>query len=247
VTGLTSGTPGLLLHSIPLPAAGGGPIGLDRSPDDAVLALLVGSDNHPPLTLYSIDSTSPTPLVPLTSFALSGFLLGPYPNDVDFAPTGSLLLVSAGNGSFAVIDPNPAAPSVLLDGGTWPATQSSSVHGAAVAVQGGTPVGIVGDAPTTGGALYYILDLNALSATFGSVVGSFTTNVGGNISNHRIHAQGSVVVAIDGTAPAVLSQFVDVIDLDGPPSFLSWRIQTPSTTSLASAGLTSIPRDFDLK
>jgi len=246
VAGVSSGAPGTLMQSISFPAAGGGPLGLDLAPDDASLALVTGADLHPPLSLYAVDPASPAPLAAVASFALAGFALGPYPNDVHFAPDASLLFVTGGNGTFAVIDATTSPPSVSIDGGSWPVMQTSSVHGSAVAVMGGTLVGIVGDAPTTGGALYSVVDLNQVSPSYGAVVGSFTTNLGGNISNHRIHARGSIVVAVDGTAPPILSQLLDVIDLDGPPLFLSWRIQTPSTTSLVPAGVTSIPRDFDL-
>ncbi|HKB15264.1 MAG TPA: hypothetical protein VKF62_04325, partial [Planctomycetota bacterium] len=98
---------------------------------------------------------------------------------------------------------------------------------------------------------YHVIDLNKTSPTFGQLLISFTTNpVGGNISNHRLHARGSIVVGIDGGGATVDCEWVDVIDLNQPDpinGFVSWRGKTPTFTNLTPGGLSSIPRDFDLR
>ncbi|MGH7149506.1 MAG: hypothetical protein ACREIU_02350, partial [Planctomycetota bacterium] len=156
-----------------------------------------------------------------------------------------------GNGFFAVVDLTGPAPLTLFNGGTWPAAAVNSDHGSAVAVMGGTLVGVVGDPMTSGNPQYHLIDLNETSPTFGTLLTSFTTNpVGGNISNHRLHARGGIVVAIDGGGATVDCQWVDVIDLNQPDpinGFVSWRVKAPTFTNLTPGGLASIPRDFDLR
>ncbi|MCI0585229.1 MAG: WD40 repeat domain-containing protein [Planctomycetes bacterium] len=239
------------VQSISFANSGFGPVTLDVSPDGTRLALLAGSDNNPPVRLYSIDPAAPTPLTLAANLPLAGFVGSADPHDVHFSPDGTLLFVSGGNGFFSVVDLTGPAPLTLINGGTWPAAATSSDHGSAVAVLGGTLVGVLGDPMTAGGPQYHLIDLNETSPTFGQLLTSFTTNPAfGNISNHRLHARGGIVVAIDGGGATVDCQMVDVIDLAQPDpinGFVSWRVKTPTYTNLAPPGLASIPRDFDLR
>jgi hypothetical protein len=94
-----------------------------------------------------------------------------------------------------------------------------------------------------------VFDLNPTSASFGMSTYIFSTNPGGNISNHRMHGRGSIVVAIDGTGPTSLCEWIDVIDLDQPitpAGFASWRVHMPNHLSLTPGLGSAIPRDFDV-
>jgi hypothetical protein len=241
--------PGPAVQTLSFPNAGGGPTGLELSPDGSRLVLLLASDSFTAVTIYSVGAL-PTPLSVIASIPLTAFPGSYAPADAHFTPDGRLLFVSGPNGFFSVIDTQPSPPQVLIPSGTWPATAGSLwFHGNAVATAAGQPVGIVGNEGTA--ASYYLIDLNLTSPSFGSVLGSFaplTPAANGNISNHRMHGRQNIVVAIDGTGATVDCQMVDVIDLNQPvaPGFQTWRVKMPSFTTLTPGGLSSIPRDFDL-
>lgn len=246
---MPSALPGPAIQTLSFPNAGGGPTGLELSPDGSRLVLLLASDSFTALTIYSVGSP-PAPLSVIASIPLTAFPGSYSPADVHFTPDGRLLFVSGPNGFFNVIDTQPSPPQILIGAGTWPASAGSLwFHGNATATAAGSPVGIVGN--EGGSASYYLIDLNLTSPSFGSVLGSFAPLVpaaNGNISNHRMHGRQNIVVAIDGTGATVDCQMVDVIDLNQivPPGFQTWRVKMPSFTSLTPGGLSSIPRDFDL-
>jgi hypothetical protein len=248
-----SGVPGMLptapVQTVTVSGAGAGRAALDLSPDGNRLAFVISADTSPALRLYDIVPGAVPPLVQSATFGFQSTYPGSdWPGDVHFSPDGNLVVVSGGNGRFSVVDVSHSPASVLLDGGTWSTIGTNSFHGSAVAIKDGALVLIAGDPSTSGGALYNLLDLNTTSASFATPITSFTTNPGGNISNHRLHARQSLVVAIDGTGATMDCQWVDIIDLSPPgaSNYTAWRVQTPSTFSLTPSGLSSIPRDFDL-
>ncbi|HET6204665.1 MAG TPA: hypothetical protein VFI25_17870 [Planctomycetota bacterium] len=251
LSSLPGSLPTAPVQTISYATAGSGPVNLDVSPDGTMLAVLAGVDGNPPVRIYSINPAAPAPLSLAASLTLTGFTGSADPHDVHFAPDGSLLFVSGGNGTFAVVDLTGPAPLTLINGGAWPTPATSGDHGSAVAVMGGALVGVLGDGMTSGGPQYYVIDLNTTSASFGTLLASFTTNaVGGNISNHRVHARGSIVVAIDGGGATADCEWIDVVDLNQPDpvmGFVSWRVKAPTFTNLAPTGLSSIPRDFDIR
>jgi hypothetical protein len=247
-----SGVPAILptapVQTLTFAAAGAGTGGLELSADGSRLALLLSADTHAAVTLYDIVVGSSQPLVFAGSFSFQNSTGSGTPNDVHFSPDGTLLFVSGGNGSYSIVDMAASTPSILIDGATWSTNGTTTTHGSAIGIRDGALVAVLGEGATTGGALYNVLDLNTTALGFGQPITSFTTNPGANISNHRSHGRQSIVIAIDGTGATANCQFVDIIDLAQPigAGFVAWRVQMPSTTSLTPAGLSCIPRDFDL-
>jgi hypothetical protein len=249
----TSGMPVTIptapVQSITFAGAAAGPTGLELSPDGNRLALVIATDAHPTLTIYDVVPGG-TPLVQTAAMPLPVFSGQYTPSDAHFSQDGRILFVSGANGYFNVIDTFSSPPQILIAAGTWPSTPGQLwFHGSAVGTMAGAPVGIVGNEGTS--AQYYLIDLNMTSPSFGAVLGSFTPLVpaaNGNVSNHRMHARRNIVVATDGTGATVDCQWVDVIDLDQPlpPGFQTWRVKMPSFTNLTPAGLSCIPRDFDV-
>jgi hypothetical protein len=248
VSGVPTVLPTAPVQTLSFGGAGGGTAGLDLSADGSQLALLLGTDTFAAVTLYDIVVGSPQPLVFSGSFSFQNFTTSLTPNDVHFSPDGTLLFVSGGNGAYAVVDLAASTPTILIDGATWSTNGTTTTHGSAIGIRDGALVAVLGEPATTGGALYNVLDLNTTALGFGQPITSFTTNPGANISNHRSHGRQSIVIAIDGTGATANCQFVDIIDLAQPSGagFVAWRVQMPSTTSLTPAGLSCIPRDFDL-
>lgn len=239
------------VQSLSYPGAGAGPGGLDLSPDGSRLALLLGADNQQTVTLFDVLPGASLPLLQTAVINLASYAGAGVPNDVHFSPDGSLLFVSGGNGFFSVIDVSGPSPAVLIPGNIWSTNgaSASARHGSAAAIMDGRQVAVLGEPPTDGSALYHVIELNTMSASFGMPAAlPFTTNPGGNISNHRSRARQSIVIAIDGTGATANCQWIDVIDLSQPTptGFVSWRVQMPSTTSLTPPGLSCIPRDFDI-
>ena len=248
VSGVPNVLPAAPIQTLSFAGAGGGAAGLDLSADGSKLALLLSTDTLAAVTLYDIVVGSLQPLVPSGSFSFQNFTGALTPNDVHFSPDGTLLFVSGGNGAYAVVNLAASTPTILIDGATWSTNGTTTTHGSAIGIKDGALVAVLGEPATTGGALYDVLDLNKASSGFGQLVTSFSTNPGANISNHRSHGRQSIVIAIDGTGATANCQFVDIIDLAQPSGtgFVAWRVQMPSTTSLTPAGLSCIPRDFDL-
>jgi hypothetical protein len=247
-----SNAPGIIptahVQAFSFPNAGNA-VGLELSPNGDRLVLIRSSDSYAAVTIYSIIQGL-TPLTAIASIPLPVFTGNDSPSDAHFSPDGRLLFVSAPNGTFAVVDTLTTPPAVLIGNGTWPSGGSGALwfHGNAVAVHNGAPVAIVGGSAMP--ASYYVIDLNTTAATFGQVLTSFTTNSAGNgnISNMRLHARQSIVMAIDGSGATVDCQMVDVINLAQPTAlgYQSWRVKMPSYTNLTPGGLSCIPRDFDL-
>ena len=246
--GMPAVVPTAAIQTITFGGASSGAVGLELSPADDRLAVVISSDTSPAITLYDITPAGPQLLtlfatVPLAS-AFPGFAT---PSDVHFTPDGHQLFVtgtSGATGTFSVVDVQTSTPAVLIPAQTWSPLQGNLwCHGSAVALMNGAPVGVVaGDGL---GASFTVFDLNPVSATFGTALTSFSTNPGANISNHRMHGRGSIVVAIDGTGALSDCEWVDVIDLSqAGPAF--WRVKMPHHALLAPGGSSSIPRDFDL-
>lgn len=248
----TTTVPGSLpaapVQSLTFAGAGGGVVGVDLSPDNNRLAVLVSADTSPALTIYDIVLGAPQPLAPVGTYTFANYATSSYPNDVHWSPDGTRILVSGGNGVFSVLDATVSPPAVVLDNVTWSTAGTTTTHGSAVALRNGSLAAVLGEPATTGVANYNVVELNPTSPAFGTVLTSFSTNPGLNISNHRSHARQNIVIAIDGTGATANCQWVDVIDLNQPvgSGFAFWRVQTPSTTSLTPGGLSCIPRDFDM-
>lgn len=228
--------------------SGSGSGTLEVSADDRFLAVCIGPDSGPDVILYEITSAA-QPLVQREAFNLAGSSGGGSPSAIDFSPDSSYLLAITGS-TYTFADVTSVPANILVNGGTWTTTGTSTSlprNGGALALQQGNLVGIAGEEST---GSYQIIDLQAGSPTFGTVIDTFSTNPGGNISNHRIHALANIVVATDGSGATVEAEWVDVIDLDQPttPSgYVSTRVQMPKSGSLTSTGLSCIPREFDLR
>ncbi|MBL8899286.1 MAG: hypothetical protein JNM84_16740 [Planctomycetes bacterium] len=250
-----AGLPGTLptapAQSITLGSVSGGATMLEVTADDRILGVCIGTDTAAnDVILYDITGAA-QPLVQRAAFQVPNRAGTGTPSALDFSPNGRrLLVVTGGTYSFYDIAVNP--PNALVGGGTWTAngiSTTSPLNGGALALRNGVLVGVFGENGV--GGLYHLVDLSdPLSPTFGLVVSSFSTNPAGNISNHRVHAMGNVVVAIDGTGATADCQWVDVIDLDTPDpvtGYRSVRVQMPSATTLTPAGLSCIPREFELR
>jgi len=255
-SGMPATIPTSAIQTISFSGAAGGSMGLELSPANDRLAVVISADSQPPLTIYDITPGAPQPLSLFATVPLLGTYTGSTtPSDVHFTPDGHQLFVSgtytppnlATVGYFSVIDVQTSPPTVLIPGQYWnPVTGNLWCHGSAVALMNGSPVGIVG---AEGSGFYTVYDLNPTSATFGMSTYIFSTNPGGNISNHRMHGRGSIVVAIDGTGPTSFCEWVDVIDLNQPIApfgFASWRVHMPNHASLTPGLGSAIPRDFDV-
>ena len=236
--------PSAAMQTIPFANAGAGAAGLELSPTDDRLVVLMSSDLVSTLVIYQINPGSAQVLTPLWFISLGAFPGNYNPADVHFSPDGRLLFVTGPNGVFNVIDSTTSPPAILIGLGWWPATPGTLwCHGSAVAVLNGAPVGVLATEGTA--ATYHLIDLNTTAPTFGGIIASFTTNPGGNgnVSNHRMHARQGMIVAVDETGSVADAQFVDVIDLD---HLLAWRVKMPGFSSLFPPGSSCLPRDFDL-
>jgi hypothetical protein len=226
-------------------------VGLELSPADDRLAVLVSHDSAPAISIYDLIPGAVPPLVLFATVPLAGLYPGQStPQDVHFTPDGQQLFVSGAdgvNGFFSVIDVTTSPPSVLIPGNYWnPVSGYLWFHGSAVALMNGVPVALLAGEGV--GASYTLIDLNPTAPTFGSVITTFTTNPGGEISNHRMHGRGSIVVAVDGSGALSTAHWIDVIDLNqpNPPGFAFWRVRLPTQATLTPASASGIPRDFDL-
>src|SRR5690606_13651579 len=114
-SGIPTSIPSTPIQSIPFASAGNEIAGLDLSPDNTKLALLLASDSSPTLTLYDINVGAAQPLTQTNVFNLTGYSGFNLPNDVHFAQDGTFVLVSAGNGLFTYIDLTTTPPSIPLN------------------------------------------------------------------------------------------------------------------------------------
>lgn len=234
--------PSTSIQSIAFANTGAGAAGLELSPNDDRLVVMMSSDLASTLTIYQVNATGPQVLTPLWFLTLGAFPGNNNPADLSFSPDGRLLFVTGPNGFFNVIDTFAAPPNILIGAGSWPATPGTLwCHGSTVALLNGVPVGILATEGTA--ANYFIVDLNPTSPTLGGILATFSTNPGGNVSNQRMHARGGIVIAVDETGSVADAEFVDVLDLDHA---LAWRVKMPSFSSLTPSGASCIPRDFDM-
>jgi WD40 repeat protein len=228
---------------------GSGSALIDLSPDGRLLALALGSTPSADVFLYDITAAA-QPLAPRATLFVPGSSGFGSPCALDFSPNSRrLFVVTGGTCSFYDVTANPPTP--LVSGATWTTTGIATLpwNGGALALRQGQLVGIAAEDGATG--LYRLIDLSEPAGpTFGTVIDQFSTNPGGNISNHRLHALGNIVVAIDGSGATRDAQWIDVIDLDTPDpltGYRSARVQIPSTGRLAPTGLSCIPREFELR
>jgi hypothetical protein len=250
-----AGLPGTLptapVQSITLGSVSSGATMMEVTADDRILGVCVGTDSSAnDILLFDITGAA-QPLVQRAAFQVPNRTGTGSPSTLDFSPDGRRMLVVTG-GTYSFYDLTVVPPNALVSGATWTTngiSTTSPLNGGALALRNGVLVGIVAENGL--GGLYHLVDLSDPSSpTFSQVVSSFSTNPAGNISNHRVHAMGNIVVAIDGTGATADCQWVDVIDLDTPDpvtGFRSTRVKFPSTSTLNPAGLSCIPREFDLR
>jgi hypothetical protein len=256
-SGMPASVPTAAIQTISYAGASSGAVGLELAPAGNLLAVVNSVDSQPAVRLYTVTPGAPQPLSLYATISLPIFSGSPYgystPSDVHFSEDGHLLLVSGapvtsgGNAYFSLIDLTTNPPVALIPGQVWAPTSGNLwCHGSALAVMNGAPVGVFGAEGS--GASYYVYDLNPVSPTFGALLSTFTTNPGGNISNHRMHSRQNIVVATDGTGATVDCQWVDVIDLDQPIAggFAHWRVQMPTHATFTPSSISCIPRDFDM-
>lgn len=228
---------------------GSGSALIDLSPDGRLLALTLGSTPSADVFLYDLTAAA-QPLVLRDSLFVPNSAGFAAPCAIDFSPNSRrLFVVAGGTCSYYDVTTTPATP--LVSGATWTTTGISTLpwNGGALAMSQGRLVGIAAEEGV--GGLYRMIDLaEPAGPTFGTVIDQFSSNVGGNISNHRLHALGNILVAIDGSGATRDAQWVDVFDLDVTDPFTGYRsarVQMPATGNLTPAGLSCIPREFDLR
>ncbi len=222
---------------------------LEISLDGTKLAVANAADSQPTLRLYQIQYGAVPPLTQIGTWSLGGFSGYSDPGDVHFAPDGSFVFLSGGNGRFSLLDLTTTPPTLRSNAAVWSTAPATGFHGAGIAISNGAPVAVMGEEGSSVTVRYRLIDLNVSSSTYGTELTNFTTNAAGNISNHRLHGSQNIVVGIDGTGATADCQWVDVMDLDQPQpggGFASWRVKMPTALSLTISGITSIPRDFSI-
>ncbi|MBK9387506.1 MAG: hypothetical protein IPN34_22055 [Planctomycetes bacterium] len=248
-----SGLPGTLptapAQTISFGNQGSGAALMDLSPDGNLLALVLSSTPSADVFLFDITAAA-QPLAQRATLLVPGSNGFASPCALDFSPNSRRLFVVTG-GTFSFYDVTANPPTPLLSNATWTTTGIATLpwNGGTLAISQGRLVAVAAEEGS--GGLYRVIDLaEPAGPTFGTVIDQFSTNPGGNISNHRLHALGNIVVAIDGSGATNDAQWVDVIDLNSAApgtGYLSARVRMPSTNRLAPTSLSCIPREFELR
>ncbi len=235
-----SQSPPVAMQSMSFPGTGGGCLALDLACTETRMALLIGSDLFPTLSLYSVSMTGSVPLTSIGAVPLPGFSGDPYPNDVQFSQDGSTVFVTGSNGGFAVVSVDTMT---VVAAGTFALGPNGS--GCAVAEAQGTAIGVLADVTSPG--KFHIFDINPESNTFGSSLGTVTfpsTSLG----CARLSGRQDMVVGVDTSAGFPACQFVEVVSFSSgllTPNYA--RIQMPSVSSLSPTGNSARAHAFDLR
>src|SRR5262249_8388123 len=142
-SGMPSVIPTSAIQTLNFSGSASGAIGLELSPADDRLAVVISVDSQPPIKVYDITPGAPQPLSLFATVPLPAYTGYTAPSDVHFTPDGHQLFVSgtyspsSGSvvGYFSLIDVQTSPPTVPIPGQSWNPVQGNLwCHGSAVAL-----------------------------------------------------------------------------------------------------------------